>query len=73
LRLVITLASPIEAKLSVIAATDQPSTTLEGGSLLFADGSRLPFSGSEMRLPLARLAQGFAVIEPGGALLSLRD
>lgn len=73
LRLVITLSSPIEAKLSVIAATDQPSTALEGGSLLFADGSRLPFSGSEMRLPLARLAQGFAVIEPGGALLSLRD
>jgi hypothetical protein len=72
-RLIITLISPMEAKLRVTEAADQPSAVLDGGSLLFADGSQLAFTGSELAVPLAKLAQGFAAIEANGVLLSLRD
>lgn len=72
-RLVITLISPVEARLSVTDAAGQPSAMLDGGSLLFADGSQQAFADSELRVPLARLSQGFAVTEAGGALLSLLD
>jgi hypothetical protein len=73
LRLVITLKSPMEAQLSVLDTAGQPSLTLDGGSLLFADGSQQAFTGSELGLPLARLAQGFAVTTAEGLLLSLKD
>ncbi len=73
LRLVITLLSPMEAKLRVLDPAEHPSAALDGGSLLFADGTQLAFTGSELVVPLVHLAQGFAAIEANGELLSLRD
>lgn len=73
LRLVIQLTSPLEAKLTVQDTSGQPSQGLEGGSLIFADGSQLVFAGVEARVPLARLGLGFAVADAGGVLLNLKD
>ena len=71
--LLLTLSSPLEARLQVVDEAERPSTCLNGGWLLLADGSRLPFAGNEIRLPVIKLRDGFAVADANGVLMPLRD
>jgi hypothetical protein len=63
--------NPLEATLRVKEPSGQLSHSLDGGRLVLADGSSLDLA-AEFRAPLPRLAQGFAIADPTGALIRVR-